>query len=118
MATRLQPRQADSPAAGLAMTAREVQLLEDEMEAGHFGQAALLAECIGVCRAYRADRVIAINIRLRLRPLVVDEAEADLFAALLVRHVRDPADHALYTAAKSAWDRIKTAGVAANALPA
>lgn len=118
MATRLQTCQAILPAAGLAMSEREVQLLEDEMDAGHFGQAALLAECIGICRAYRADRVIAINIRLRLRPLVADEAEADLFAALLVRHVRDPADHALYIAAKSVWDRIKQGGAAANVLPA
>jgi hypothetical protein len=91
----------------------EIQLLEDEMEAGHFGSAALLSSCIGICRAYRAERVVVINVRRQLRHLAVDgpdNADIDLFASLLMRHVRDPADHDLYRAAQAAWERIKSGG--------
>ena len=85
---------------------REIQLLEDEMEAGRFGRAALLSSCIGICRAYRAERVVVTNMRLQLRQSGFDSADIDLFASLLLRHVRDPEDHDLYIAAKAAWDRI------------
>ncbi len=89
---------------------REIQLLEDELEAGHFGKAALLSSCIGICRAYRAERVVVTNTRLQLRQSGLDSPDLDLFAALLLRHVRDPDDHDLYIAAKSAWDKILTGG--------
>lgn len=96
---------------------REIQLLEDEMEAGHFGKAALLSSCIGICRAYRAERVVITNIRLQLRQAGLDGADLDLFAALLLRHVRDPDDHDLYVAAKAAWNKVLADGHAPKATP-
>lgn len=86
-----------------------VRLLEEEIASEHMRQAVTLAECVGICRAYQSERVVTLNIRRILlgnyRPT---DDEVDLFAMLLMRHVRDPHNAELYNSAKAVWERIKT----------
>jgi hypothetical protein len=78
-------------------------LLEEELARGHFGKAADLAACVGICEAYSFERVILANIRAQLRHLGRDPSEVLLFAALLLRHVRDPGDVHIFQATRGAW---------------
>ena len=87
-----------------------VRLLDDERRCGDITTATHLAACVDVCRAYTFERVVVVNIRRAFRHWPDPVADIDLFAVLLLRHVRHPEDTALYDAAKAVWNNIRRGG--------
>lgn len=59
--------------------------------------AALVDDCVRICECYTFERVVLASIRQRLREHGGDD-DLELFAMMLMRHVRDPEDTALYEA--------------------
>jgi len=86
--------------------AGNVRLLDDERRSGALETATHLATCVDVCRAYTFEWVTVVNIRRAFRHWPRPVTDVDIFAVLLLHHVRDPEDSALYDTAKAVWHNI------------